>query len=115
MKQRSWLRFGGATALLAIVVSQAGCGTVVNLAWGVDSEDPAARPSVDTQVYGGVRNDLHGVGEAVRGEDGFWISLITFPFYAFIDLPVSLVADTLTLPYTIPYALSRRDEAPSKP
>ena len=46
----------------------------------------------------------------MRGEDGFWISLLTFPFYAFIDLPLSFVVDTLTLPYTIPYVLSRPGE-----
>jgi uncharacterized protein YceK len=104
-----WVRFVAGSLLLCLITGQTGCGTVVNLVWGVESENPAAKPRWDTQVYGGIRNDVHGIGEAVQGVEGFWWSALTFFYYTFIDFPLSLAADTLTLPYTIPYVLTRPD------
>tara|TARA_R110002072_G_scaffold217132_1_gene374715 strand:+ start:2910 stop:3065 length:156 start_codon:yes stop_codon:yes gene_type:complete len=50
------------------------------------------------RIYGGIRFDLEILGEAKAG----WM----LAFYA-IDLPISLTLDTLLLPFTIPYNLSR--------
>lgn len=53
--------------------------------------------------------------DAVRREEGFWGFLLPFLFFGFIDFPPSLVAETRTLPYTIPSGLSRPDPKPSSP
>jgi len=112
------LAIAGMILLLAL---QQGCGTVVNLVLGVETGEKKASPhfsmgafSMETRIYGGIQNDAHGIGEAVSGEEGIWWSALTFLFFTFIDLPLSLAADTLTLPYTIPCVLTReRKESPS--
>jgi len=109
------LKLGATAALLAVLGSQSGCGTVVNLWLGVDERDPAARPPMDTQAFGGILNDFHGVDEALRGEEGLWMSLLGFPFFAFIDLPLSLAGDLLTLPYTSLYVVVRAERKASPP
>ena len=84
-----------ATALLACT----GCGTVVNL----------ATPLQDKKVYGGVRNDIDLIekfteGESVLGSTPgnevavmFALAIVVLPF---LDLPLSAVGDTLSLPLT---------------
>jgi uncharacterized protein YceK len=107
----------------ALVLALSGCGTGVNLWLGVEPEHPRTSASHyawgvdfgDTQIYGGIQNDVIGIGRAVRGEDGFWWSVISLPLLVLVDFPLSLVADTLTLPYTVPYVLTREDPKPSSP
>lgn len=107
--------------LAGLVVSQSGCGTVVNLWLGVETGPATFAPpgliglSMETRVYGGLQNDIHGIGEALDGHEPLWWCVMTFFFFTFIDFPLCLVADTLTLPYTIPYVLTRPDPEPSKP
>jgi len=64
----------GAAALMT------GCGTVSSLA---DYPHPHL-------IYGGVKGDLFMLGEPV------WAPLFI------VDLPMSAIADTLTLPLTVP-------------
>jgi len=112
---------GLAALILLFVLS--GCGTVVNIWLGVEPDHPKTAASHynwgvyfgDTEVYGGIRNDAHGIGEAACGENGFWWSVFAFPVLVFIDFPLSLVGDTLTLPYTIPYVLTREEPKASSP
>lgn len=102
------LRFGGGAALLLAVLGQTGCGTVANLWLGVEGEATAYGHSWETRIYGGIQNDAHVFREALDGNEGILYSVL-FLIGACIDLPLSLVADTLTLPYTIPCVLSRPD------
>ena len=81
----------GALAMLAGL--SGGCGTAVNTLWLSDLEG-------GKRAYGGVRADWEIIRE--RGEDGKRESLGA-PVAAAIDLPLSLVADTFTLPYVLAY------------
>ncbi|MBI3407122.1 MAG: YceK/YidQ family lipoprotein [Planctomycetes bacterium] len=76
--------------LTAGVLSSAltGCGTLVNF-----KDDP--------KIYGGVQFDAEMV-HTIKTDDKMAKSLAAV--YA-VDLPFSLVADTLTLPVVIPIAL----------
>ena len=86
------------TALLACT----GCGTVVNL----------ATPAREGKVYGGVRTDIQAIEKLVEGGDAsggplsspgsgagalFALAFVALPV---LDLPLSVVGDTLTLPLT---------------
>jgi hypothetical protein len=99
------IRTPGVLAAIAVgVSSQAGCGTILNLALGV--EEPGARIlSFKTEVYGGLRNDAHALKEAIEGFDG-WLASVYYFLFVF-DVPLSFVADTITLPITVPLLLSR--------
>jgi uncharacterized protein YceK len=85
--------------LTAIVAAVAGCGTVLNL----DEEQG---------VYGGVRTDAAMTGlmaHALTDECHKLGRRMTFAIglAAFADIPLSAIADTLTLPITIPATLTR--------
>jgi uncharacterized protein YceK len=113
--------------LLALVLagSLTGCGTIVNLTIGVDDHEshgsvPAFGGTLSglswrTQIYGGIQGDIVGIGKCVRGEEGLAYSLIFFPLLVLVDFPLSLVADTLTLPYTIPVDLLHEPRKASSP
>jgi uncharacterized protein YceK len=86
-----------------------GCGTVANIA---ELGDPAPDHPV---IYGGVRKDIAARGNALTGAmmarplDGGAQSAI-FEAVALqftLDIPFSVVGDTLTLPVTIPAELLR--------
>jgi uncharacterized protein YceK len=118
-RRRGLGTIGGLLSLLAVLQ---GCGTVVNLTLGVETGESKAAThsswgglSMETRIYGGIQNDVHGIGEAVSGEEGFWWSVLSFVFFTFVDFPLSLVADTLTLPYTIPAVLLREEKDPPSP
>jgi uncharacterized protein YceK len=78
-----------------------GCGTLVDTC-GDDrrrSEEPLTRVRAGrVRIYGGVRYDAAILAEA---KAGWMLALYT------IDIPFSLVVDTVLLPFTIPYNLSR--------
>lgn len=79
-------RFGLLTAGL-LLCSLTGCGTLVNF-----KDDP--------KIYGGVQFDADMV-HTIQTDDRTVKSLAAI--YA-VDMPFSLVADTLTLPVVIPWA-----------
>ncbi len=104
------MRPGSVAAFCALLL--AGCGTLRNLDFGscCSGERPGSH-----RVFGGVRGDLESagatVGNAAGGPGSFaeragLVALavaVTVPVTA-IDLPLSAVGDTLTLPLTIPTA-----------
>ena len=88
--------------ILFAAMACTGCGTVVNL----------ATPMREGKVYGGVKNDLDFIEHIVNGSTGdsgllssasgapgaaFAAVFIIFPF---VDLGLSALGDTLTLPIT---------------
>lgn len=84
-----------------------GCQTVCNLS-GPDSEVCA---------YGGVVRNVEALKWAAQDPDGTTRDLL--PLVA-LDLPLTVVADTLTLPYTLVkdptlFARSPRSETPGTP
>jgi uncharacterized protein YceK len=120
-----------ATACLAAVLAAAlgGCGTVANC---VGWNGPPARA-----VYGGVKQDAqNGAGHLAEAFHGPVPSFSAYPeqpaagrqlmarsvcaacgaCMLAVDLPVSLVTDTLTLPVTVPASLAKdKDNSKRKP
>jgi uncharacterized protein YceK len=116
-------------ACLAAVLAPAlgGCGTVVNC---VSWNGPAGR-----EIYGGVKQDAQNgtshLAEAFYGpppslspypeKPDTGNHLLTKSFCAgcgigmlAVDLPISAVADTLTLPVTIPATLMKKPDKPKR-
>jgi uncharacterized protein YceK len=95
------------TCLAAVAAAGlSGCGTSLNL-------------DGDSRVYGGVVQDFQIAKERLAqaanpswpgtpGSSPAWN--ITVSALALVDLPLSLLGDTLTLPFTIPTALEGSDE-----
>jgi uncharacterized protein YceK len=116
-----------AICLVAVVVPAAGgCGTFFNLIPEPHKmRAPGPRP---LKVYGGVENSAFfawtGLTEPFTKSDVTVANRILATPYcwslaawaAAVDMPLSAVADTLTLPITIPAALAReRDKHESAP
>lgn len=109
----------------SVAISTVGCGTVCNLAGGV------IHPDSEPRVYGGFIRDIEIIDSVVshpspqrelfHGTDGRAAALFAGAILAVaaVDPMVSLVADTLTLPVTIPLQEKRiarqRDHAPLDP
>jgi uncharacterized protein YceK len=108
-------------SLLLLGAVGMGCGTAVNLAVGVDDHEGGGSqifgtgPGARTRIYGGIQGDIVSVGKLVRGERGLVFSLLCFPLLVLVDFPLSLVADTITLPYTIPVDLLYEPPKASSP
>jgi len=88
-----------------MLLAATGCGTVCNLAGGV------AHPDKEPMVYGGVIRDLDIIDSAINGggqinggaagkEEAALVACIVA--IAVGDPIISFVADTITLPITIP-------------
>src|SRR5262245_45010683 len=88
----------GTILLIAALLTITGCGTMKNL-----SNEPHQAPDpvlVPQTVYGGVRCDL--------AYASFWTFYLCNPLVGacwLADIPLSAVADTLTLPMTYPNGL----------
>lgn len=76
-----------AACLLASVAVVSGCSTIGTLD-GTLARDWNGEPMRIPWIYSGVQYDFHGLGAANES-------------FEFFDLPFSLVADTLVLPFTI--------------
>jgi uncharacterized protein YceK len=90
-----------AFVLVSSCLTSAGCGTLHNM------EDP------EPAVYGGMRWELPMIREQGGAEfpTGPWAAV----FYG-LDLPLTLIGDTVTLPYTIPCSFWRLcKSSPSSP
>lgn len=105
-----WAKPGVVAVLLSM-----GCGTVMN----VSSPGSPAFIVGQKKVYGGVRNDaafgvmaLKGVSSN-SGDVGGMAASIGLALLATADLPLSAVADTVTLPITIPASL--KDDSSKQP
>ena len=90
-----------ATAFLALtaVVGMVGCGTYMNLE---DRPTGYFRPKgcAMKRVYGGTRIDAEWGSRYFAWNDDWLFGAMILT----IDLPLSFVADTVTLPWTIPMA-----------
>ena|ERR1700722_12883896 len=94
-----------ATLLALVALSVGGCGTVCNLAGGV------MHPDTEPRIYGGVLRDFELVTQAsdqpprgasvANGKSAafLWAAIVVV---GVTDPILSFVADTLTLPITIP-------------
>jgi uncharacterized protein YceK len=83
---------------IALALSLSGCGTIMNFGPG-----PCAVYSYP-HIYGGV---AFSVGDAM------WMSPLNF-ILLLLDLPFTLVGDTLTLPVTIITTVTYEEKARSK-
>ncbi len=93
-------------ALACLLTPVAGCGTIVTFTLGPGTPEEPIRPG----IYGGVRWDAW---EYCNAE--FWEIPCggIFKCLCLWDVPLSLVADTLTLPFTALLELFRsREPAP---
>jgi uncharacterized protein YceK len=107
-------RASRAAALVLITGLLSGCGTVANLSTG------AREGWKNVQIYGGVRRDVQSAGDWFTHS---WVAPEKLEFMqdigaivgvglVGIDMPLSAVGDTLTLPVTIPASIwgrSRND------
>ncbi len=94
-------------ALLLSSLPLAGCGTVANL---VNKSPPEAGGK---SPFGGVRNDVWCIEKAANGEPGFWTHptsgseqhpRVALMLLCAADLPLSLIGDVVTWPYTAAYS-----------
>jgi uncharacterized protein YceK len=94
-------RFLGVALVAALGFSLSGCGTVMNFmeAGSTGLPESAGHKS----IYGGAGIDIDLIGSA----EGFAETVTALFLAGLIDLPLSLVMDTVTLPITIPMTLSR--------
>ncbi|MFN0196819.1 MAG: YceK/YidQ family lipoprotein [Planctomycetaceae bacterium] len=111
-----------AVSLTAVITS--GCGTILNFTvWDIrnvrtQSSFEEGYHSAPQKIYGGVTTDAAWgksiLSEAVTNPDtanlprDAWLGLHIW----FVDLPLSAVADTLTLPLTIPATIKRAKNDP---
>jgi uncharacterized protein YceK len=94
---------------LATALGLAGCGTLCNLPKesGVTVWDETPHD----RIYGGVLRDVASgtrcLHETVAADckDGRLDNLVAGSYWLLVDLPLSAVGDTLTLPLTIPASL----------
>ena len=87
---------------MLLILTLCGCGTMDNM---------AGRPS-STRVYGGVRQDVkdaaQSTGAVFRAQDtAAFSNAIGSGAVRVLDVPFSAVADTVTLPVTVPAAVRR--------
>ncbi len=96
------------TVTAATVLALSGCGTAAN----VVNHDP--------QIYGGTRTDIALIH---RPEADKALDVVpphplvtgTVGFMAFLDMPLSLIGDTVTLPYTAVVAYAASTDKPPTP
>jgi hypothetical protein len=103
-----------AILLAPVAFSLAGCGTVCNLASGI------YKPQTDPKIYGGFLKDVEFVNsDDVRnlhlspGKAGFVVGICLMTGMA-VETTLSIVADTATLPITIPAEYLRDYQASKK-
>lgn len=97
-----------ALSIPILIIAASGCGTMTCLE--VSRSDPSAEP-----IFGGVRTDINCiVGAKTKADDGaygLFESRITGSearLYGVIDLPLSLAADILMLPYAVVWMIQHR-------
>ena len=107
------------TAVAGLALLNGGCGTAVNTLWLAPFEG-------GQRVYGGVRADLDVMRRTVAGESDITVSgeqvkatsreQIRSILFLTLDLPLSVIGDTLTLPYTLAVAVRRSfDKSDGRP
>jgi uncharacterized protein YceK len=114
------MRNGVTTAIALATIVLSGCGTMLNVRDHYVSPPPPGQSSIKQdghieaakRIYGGVEMDaLFGTGLVWHeSQNELWAGPIGLYMLA-IDLPLSIIGDTLTLPVTIPATLERRRNA----
>jgi uncharacterized protein YceK len=99
-----------AVLLVVVVPAFNGCGTAGNLSSCCSSGDWA--------VYGGVALDAKAAVKAVQdvvrpGDQSPFVAALAIVYYSAVDMPLSFVGDTLTLPITLQAALQRHADSPA--
>ncbi|HEY7422681.1 MAG TPA: YceK/YidQ family lipoprotein [Gemmataceae bacterium] len=109
--QTAWL----AAALVCVL---SGCGTIGNLA-DLSRTKPFGGVIRDSEASGWLLNEVSGASKKPAAETAGLALAVPL---VMVDLPLSLVADTVTLPIAIPVALRRQgqpepshDSGPIKP
>jgi uncharacterized protein YceK len=101
----------------AILAGASGCGTMVNMVDPMFGGFPDKPSHAEKQIYGGVVNDFDVIGGAVYWKSDYAPTARPFAVVVgLIDLPLSLVADTITLPWTVAHQIEKSQTASeSKP
>lgn len=94
-----------AVALMVLAFAPAGCGTMEN--FGVPRRFVSPEPP-PLEVYGGVSRSAAAVKESLAGGD--LVDAPYAPLFA-VDVALSAVGDTLTLPFTLAATVSRSIDA----
>lgn len=77
-----------AVPLVLLAVLTSGCGTIANLNTG------------EPDFYGGVQKDIQWLATPSRQPEGIGLANLGF-LTLFVDLPLSIIGDTLTMPIAI--------------
>jgi uncharacterized protein YceK len=100
------MRRASRAALGLAVLYLSGCGTAANLSGGIQGWR-------DAQIYGGVLRDVKSAEDFVSSnwtKESDWqqdVGTIVGVGLIGIDVPLSAIGDTLTLPFTIPAVIMR--------
>jgi uncharacterized protein YceK len=95
VRKRLW-----AGGLVLLALGLVGCGTVCNLV--------PVKGTPRTEVFGGAQLDAELFTSDVQGTT---LERAAWPAFALLDLPLSLLGDAFTLPYTISATLWREAAA----
>lgn len=106
-------------ALLIAIVLLYGCATVATQTSLMDKRyikesSPPRNAETHSNIYSGVVTDFNllkntALSDTNDGGGGYGQGLVFVGVYVLIDLPLSLVADTILLPYTI-YKQNKRGD-----
>ncbi|MFZ2655846.1 MAG: hypothetical protein WAX69_13025 [Victivallales bacterium] len=90
---------------ISLFIALTGCSTVATQ-FPIDNRDkyefPGARPRVVPQIYSGTCANFIYTKDFIMGERrGYEYEAIEFPFIIILEIPFSIVGDTIVLPLTI--------------
>ena len=92
-----------AVAVLAAVSAQGGCGTAGNL-----TEKGGCRVYGGTRMDGAIISDSFAPDSEMAKAEGLERPVVVWAGWCgLVDLPFSVVADTVTLPFTVPLSMKR--------
>ena len=94
-----------ATVMTVPLLAMTGCGTIFGRDFYRDAQ-PAEDPPKVPPLYSGTRFDCTMIGMCVTGasilhEGGPFTCFVVGPLFFTMDIPVSVVTDTLLLPFDI--------------
>ena len=90
----------GVVVALGLAVLGCGCGTVHNVRR--PTLPPAESPGAEVcRVYGGVRGDWDAATDYPWRTTPTWVDYVVLPALATVELGLTALGDTVTLPYTV--------------
>jgi uncharacterized protein YceK len=94
----------------------AGCGSILFTFDPTSDDTKGGEEYKENRIFAGTRFDIRVISAPFTGEaPGTDMSFWGFYPYFFIDLPLSFVADTLFLPYTVPLYYYKTKQQSPKP